>query len=186
MARPNKLSVEWSTVQFNSFISDFIKATEADTSVVLRKFALDLMTRVIFRTPVDTGRARAGWGAAGKALGINVPKPTLKPDDKGGPIDEGEYEENLTGDRQFIRVANNVNYIMPLEYGHSKQAPFGMVRVSMAELRSNDTLLTDLMEAYQARWGGIAGAKRSQIQGDVLGAAFSQIKNAELPARRSK
>jgi len=186
MARSNKLSVQWGTAQFNRFIADFLNATGADTSTALKKFTFDLMNRVILRTPVATGRARAGWTAAGKELGIKVPRPKLKPGDKGGPIDEGEYEEHLEGDRQWIRVANNVDYIMDLEYGHSKQAPFGMVRISMAELRSQDTLLTDIMEMYQARWGGIASGKRAKIQGNVLGDAFGQIKNMELPARRPK
>ncbi len=31
-------------------------------------------------------------------------------------------------------IYNNVEYIVPLEYGHSKQAPQGMVRVSIADI----------------------------------------------------
>jgi hypothetical protein len=185
MARSNKVSVEWNNQQFNKFIADFIRQTGADTALVLRKFALDLVSRIVMRTPVATGRARAGWAAAGKALGIDVPRPRRR---KAGepPYDPGEYEEKLTGDRQFIRIANNVDYIMPLEFGHSAQAPFGMVRISMAELRSNQDLATELMQQYQSSWNNLGSAKRYKVQGNVLRDVLGQVKNLELPARRPK
>lgn len=37
------------------------------------------------------------------------------------------------GTTQTIYIVNNVPYAIPLEYGHSKQAPNGMVRLSLME-----------------------------------------------------
>jgi hypothetical protein len=182
---PNKLSIEWSTKKFNQFLQDFIKQTNADTSLVLRKFMFDLMTRVIYRTPVATGRARAGWTAAGNALGIKIPKPNRRaPGD--AAFDLGEYEEKLTGPKQFIRVANNVDYILPLEYGWSKQAPAGMVRISMAELRSGRDLTTELMEEYQDSWGELSGKMRYKTQRKMMSGLMSEVKNMDLGPRRPK
>jgi len=39
---------------------------------------------------------------------------------------------------KFWDVVNGVPYIVPLEFGHSRQAPAGMVRVSIAELTGDD------------------------------------------------
>jgi hypothetical protein len=48
-------------------------------------------------------------------------------------------EQFKVGQVQTIYIANNVPYAIPLEYGHSKQAPNGMVRLSVMEF-------TDAME----------------------------------------
>lgn len=48
-------------------------------------------------------------------------------------------EQFKVGMVQTIYIANNVPYAIPLEYGHSKQAPNGMVRLSVMEF-------TDAME----------------------------------------
>lgn len=48
-------------------------------------------------------------------------------------------EQFRVGQVQTIYIANNVPYAIPLEYGHSKQAPNGMVRLSVMEF-------TDAME----------------------------------------
>ena len=41
----------------------------ANTAAIVRDGARDLMTRVALDTPVDTGRARAGWLAVFDELG---------------------------------------------------------------------------------------------------------------------
>lgn len=48
-------------------------------------------------------------------------------------------ENFKVGTTQTIYIANNVPYAIPLEYGHSTQAPNGMVRLSVMEF-------TDAME----------------------------------------
>lgn len=66
-----------------------------------RDSVTDLDNQVISGTPIDQGRARAGWSAA-------------------APPKIGK----------IYKMTNNVEYIIPLEYGHSQQAPQGMVRVA--------------------------------------------------------
>lgn len=179
MAGVSKLSIEWNTKQFNGFINEFIQRTQADTSLVLRKFAFDLLTRLIARTPVDTGRARAGWTTAANALGIKVPKGK----EQGST---GQYEEMLEGPHQYIRMMNDVDYVIYLEYGWSKQAPAGMLRISMAELRSGKDLTTALMEKYQEGWGELGGRARYAAQRKMLSGVLGNVKNMNLGPRRPK
>lgn len=76
--------------------------------------ATDAYTEVKSLTPIDTGFARSSWWMS---LG-----------ETGSP---GQVVTSATlGD--VIRVANGAEYIVPLEYGHSAQAPNGMVRVTLA------------------------------------------------------
>jgi hypothetical protein len=78
-------------------------------------------------TPVDTGRARAGWYPAMRKLGIPA-----------GSGDEGDIEMQLNPRRRtmYIEISNRVHYTKYLEYGHSSQAPDGMVRRTLAKIQA--------------------------------------------------
>jgi len=113
----------------------FGKLTADRASTVLRKTALDLLGSVVagipkgVGTPVDTGRARGGWQVELNAF----PSGTDTPLDKGGSatIDRGRETIAQAALTDAIYIGNNVEYIMPLEFGHSQQAPAGMLRVAL-------------------------------------------------------
>ena len=88
---------------------------------VVRKISLDMHSRIVERTPVDTGRAKAGTH-----ISIN-----MQPIGESGPGEHGISPFKL-GDT--VIIYNNVEYIVPLEYGHSKQAPQGMFRISFNDV----------------------------------------------------
>ena len=50
------------------------------------------------------------------------------------PVDFGHAQRGWKIDREGGEVWNNVAYILRLEYGHSKQNPFGMVRTTLLAL----------------------------------------------------
>lgn len=116
---------------FADDVSAFVRKTETKIETAHRKIALDAFTRVVLRTPVDEGRARGNWQVA---IG-NVPTGTLELDDKEGTVVIGRIQaETLNlkaGDS--IYLINNLPYILPLELGHSSQAPAGMVRLTVQE-----------------------------------------------------
>jgi hypothetical protein len=93
-------------------------AREAAVSI-----ALTLIGKVTVRTPVDTGRARANWFLAEGAPRIETTE-SMTPENHGAV--------SLTG-RSVIFITNSLPYIVPLEYGHSAQAPSGMLRIAIAE-----------------------------------------------------
>lgn len=88
--------------------------------------ALVLAGKITLGTPVDTGRARANWFVAEGAPRVETTEATTP---------QNHAAVKLTG-KSVIFVTNSLPYIVPLEYGHSKQAPYGMVRRAIAEVKA--------------------------------------------------
>lgn len=79
------------------------------------------------------GRFRGNWQIGLDTLPTTE---TGKIDKSGIPTlatGKGVLERFKVGTTQTIYFANNVPYAVPLEYGHSKQAPNGMVRIAVME-----------------------------------------------------
>lgn len=116
---------------FTLDIDRFVKKAKGNLDLVVRKVALDLFKRVIMKSPVDTGRFKGNWQVAIGAM----PGGTLEVNDKDGTATISRVTAatlNLkAGD--VINLVNNLPYARALEYGHSKQAPAGMVRLSVME-----------------------------------------------------
>lgn len=97
---------------------------------------LQLVSKVSVGTPVDRGRARAGWNIAEGKIDTSVPPPV----EEGQAIPAKTYSaEGLTG-KSVIYITNSLPYIVPLEYGHSQQAPHGMLRIAIAEIMASINL----------------------------------------------
>ncbi len=111
------------SLQLDTFVSKVnIAANLAATSVAYRLFR-----RLVQKTPVRTGRARASWTLAVRQADRRVAPPGRKsyPPPKTPVIKPTLGEE--------VWLSNNLAYITALEDGHSKQAPHGMVRLAVLE-----------------------------------------------------
>ena len=97
--------------------------------------AIAATDRVIMISPVATGLFKNNW-----VIGINA-KNTSKNNIRGAtPTGErgqavliraiGEIKKLKLGDT--VHVSNNLHYAWKLEYGFSKKAPAGMVRITVA------------------------------------------------------
>lgn len=95
---------------------------------IVRTATLELFSGVIRSTPVDTGRARGNWQTS-----VSAPKDgqSERLDPSGGAALAEVNASTPPGAGQVTYLANNLPYIERLEYGHSKQAPNGMVRINM-------------------------------------------------------
>lgn len=80
-------------------------------------------------TPVNTGRARGNW-----QIGIGK-DPTEELERYGDSSSEELPKLDTCHKDETIYIANNLPYIQALEYGHSQQAPQGMVGVTMAGIQ---------------------------------------------------
>ena len=117
-------------------IERFAQKTDQRLDLIVRKVALEIFSRVVQMTPVDTGRARANWG-----VGVNtMPTGTTDATEDPTPDIESAVAAARAGDT--IYLVNNLPYIGMLEYGgypegprtvggFSAQAPQGMVRVTL-------------------------------------------------------
>lgn len=81
-------------------------------------------------TPVDTGFARASWWTSLNDLGEpHQPGQNPKP---GEPWD-GSHDLTALGGfdlGDMLLILSNTEYMRSLEYGHSKKAPHGMIRLT--------------------------------------------------------
>lgn len=114
---------------FADQVAAFVQKTEAKIETAVRKIALDVFAEVIMMSPVDTGRFRGNWQVA---IG-SVPSGTVEIDDKAGTATLGRAQATALGLKagQVIYLVNNLPYAAALEYGHSQQAPGGMIRLTV-------------------------------------------------------
>ena len=136
--------------EFEVNLAKIIKKAKANGEAVARKVAIDLSTKVILKTPVDTGITRNRW-----ALALNRTDETQYGADKSGSNAQirnfGALSAFKVGDTIFI--TNNMPNIRVLEYGlygnppgsangpktingYSTQAPAGFVRITYRDVVS--------------------------------------------------
>ena len=100
-----------------------------------RAVGLELGSRIIKMTPVDTGRAQCNWNSS-----IGDPDPTVTEQAVrgGGPAlnrlaaTVGEFQ--LSEGKSFY-LTNGLPYIEPLNEGTSTQAPKGWIQEAVAQVR---------------------------------------------------
>lgn len=134
--------------QFALQMDAFIQKAKGNMDKVVRKVVIDIGTRVVMRSPVGDpshwmhpapkgytgGHFRANW-----QYGENA-----RPDGISGAIDKsgqvsisritGGVQPGAAGKVHYI--VNNLPYAMRLETGWSKQAPAGMVGITVREYQA--------------------------------------------------
>ena len=139
---------------FSAQIAEFVAKAKGNADLVVRKVALEMFGRVIQKSPVDTGRFKSNW-----QVSINsIPSGTIGLDKSvSHDVDGKEHERGAGSARsaaaagasltrvntvalgakagQIIYLVNNLDYALALEYGHSRQAPAGMVRLTIVEFQ---------------------------------------------------
>ena len=101
---------------------------------MVRGTLFSLASRIIKESPVDTGRFRGNWQAS-----INSPqKAKLQRLDKSGTAAIGDMSSVVMSMKmgQTFYLTNNLPYARRLEYGYSKQAPSGFLRINVMRVQS--------------------------------------------------
>lgn len=93
-----------------------------NASVFIRDVVLIGLEQLRTQSPRDTGRFRANWSTSVNSMHTNTTEET-----------EVSFSEQAKGISQYklgqtAFLHNNLQYAIPLEYGHSKQAPKGWIR----------------------------------------------------------
>ena len=125
---------------FDKDLSIFAKIQVPDDhSNMVKKVAMQALSGVVNKTPVDTGRARSNWMTAVNS----VPSDTIKlsanlsrEQAAAESINRGVSIIDEAKPFSSVSIANNLPYIGVLEYGGSNQAPEGMVRTTLAEIEA--------------------------------------------------
>lgn len=104
-------------------------------ALVVRRAALELQSGMIERTPVDTGRAKGSWqvgiGMVNTATTTRTDTTPLGEKDDAGAALAAEVVLNTWKPGQKIFLTLSLPYAKRLENGWSKQAPSGMVRLTV-------------------------------------------------------
>jgi hypothetical protein len=131
-------------MSFGQNISNWTERVKKRHNQVFRGVALRVFASVVFRTPVDTGRARGNW-----QTDINKDNNAeLSIDDKGGLMVYRNAQQSASrvklGDQFYL--FNNLGYVQGLEDGNSLQAPNGMVKVTVANFKN---IVSDVVRATE-------------------------------------
>ncbi|KAL1110000.1 hypothetical protein AAG570_014016, partial [Ranatra chinensis] len=102
-------------------ISSLIDAVDIDVSTLLRAIALEAHGRLVMRTPKDTGRAAGGWFFDEHETDYSPEKQ----DSYQSEIENNAAKLSSIDINSNFFLLNNVEYLEPLENGHSRQAPQG-------------------------------------------------------------
>lgn len=124
----------------------WMAAARKDALLALLAQLVTCFGRLVQRTPVDTGRARAGWHIAGESDEWK-PEPGDYEEAKGDAARLIARETAKLGgltEADVIYIMNNVEYILPLEAGWSRQSS-GFTALFLVELRTQ-------LEQAAAKW----------------------------------
>jgi hypothetical protein len=124
-------------------LAAFMDKAGGNAEIAKRKIAIEVARSLIEMSPVDTGRFRANW-----QVGIGkIDETTTEETDKvggstlarlteeiGSPIGPSKSRSTYLQD-SVIFITNNLPYAQALEDGHSKQAPNGMVKITVARFQ---------------------------------------------------
>lgn len=127
---------------FTLDVSNFVDKASKTADVEIRKICLDLLTGIVLKTPVDTGRARANWFTSVGSPSGNV---TTSTDPSGSSAISSGLSAISQATGNVLWITNNLPYIYRLEFGtynngpktvggFSRQAPAGMVRVTINDI----------------------------------------------------
>lgn len=142
--------------QFRLDIRAFVNKTKEKQHQIVRKILMDISTRLVERSPVGNpelwainrnrggrklrmpagyvgGRFRANWQYA--TIGAGVPSLPIEDIDPAGTKTLSRIFSQIGSDPagQVHVLVNNLPYAVPLENGWSKQAPAGMVGLTLIE-----------------------------------------------------
>lgn len=136
------MAIHRTTASWRREIEEYKKRIRRRMSYAVQTVSIRLITKVINRTPVDTGRSAISWtvsfGARTTAADVG-PGAYSNPKSEAIGLATALIRKHISEKNPFIRVYinNTVPYINVLEKGHSLQAPAGMVRISILEVRNS-------------------------------------------------
>ena len=113
-------------------IRAYAKVVDRRIDYVHRNLGLMLFTAILYDTPVDTGLARGSWWPS---VGTPIMGGPQRFDKNGSEVAREIQKVVLSAKlTDVLFMMNNVEYIGELEYGSSRQAPEGMVRINVARM----------------------------------------------------
>jgi hypothetical protein len=100
----------------------------------VKKISMMALRGVVLKSPVDTGRFRGNWNVSIGAADWSTTEEVDK--DGSDTLMKGNAVIRSIPEYKVIWICNGLPYARALETGWSKQAPAGMVALTVAEIES--------------------------------------------------
>lgn len=126
-----------SNQSFSADLRRLCEARQTDLDATVVDVVLELGTRLVERSPVDTGLFRGNWQVGNGGPDFTKDSPVDKQPLGSAPAAgtlarwRAALEGAVAGG--IVYITNNLPYGRKLEYGSSQQAPGGVVRITVAE-----------------------------------------------------
>lgn len=115
-------------------VSQFVAKANKNVDTVIRSVSIKLFSAIIKASPVDTGRFRMSWQTSGTEERSGTVA-GVDPTGNDAINSAVTFITNVPVAKQFT-LTNNLPYAERLEFGWSKQAPVGMVRVNVMRFQT--------------------------------------------------
>ena len=119
-------------MSFGAELRALIDKARGDVDRAVRQSVVLATQSLVLRSPVDTGRFRANWVMGVGSMNLSTSLTTSK--DGSAAIERIANQMQAQEGGAVFYITNSLPYARPLEYGHSNQAPNGMVRLTVVEL----------------------------------------------------
>lgn len=118
---------------FAEQLEQFAEETMDQADEIFRDVVMLVAGVIIRLSPVDVGTFRGAWRLSIDGYDTSVPDTPDKEGSETLAAMLAEVQSLTFGQAAFIQ--NNLKYAVPLEFGHSTQAPTGIVRIAQARFQ---------------------------------------------------
>lgn len=120
---------------FSLQLAAFAKKAGANADLVIRKVELEVGKSLVEKSPVKSGRFKANW-QHGVGESNDTTTEALDPTGEQTIAALSASIASAPASGQVLYITNSLPYAIPLENGHSKQAPAGMAGLTVVEYQS--------------------------------------------------
>lgn len=123
--------------KFNRELTAAATKIHGDFKKFYKQVCLEVLTRIVFRTAVDTGRARGNWQVEIGHAALGTLDVTGSEDSMADyAISKGISKLGDIPPFSIVHITNNLEYISYLEYERrSAQHPEGMLEITLTEMQ---------------------------------------------------
>ncbi len=118
-----------SNATFKRNYAKLLERAGAKAEKIVRRTGLELFGSLVMKSPVDTGRFRSNWQVGDRQINVAT--------DSRGSIANAAAVLDSMRLGAVIFLTNSLPYAYRLEHGWSKQAPQGMVKLTVVEYRQH-------------------------------------------------
>lgn len=115
--------------RFRARFAKRIEKAKGKFELFIKKLVVDIDASLVLKSPVDTGRFKANWVVGNGFVNTTTTEGLQAANNE--PL-----INSIKVNGQTIYLTNSLPYASRLEYGWSKQAPAGMVRITLVEVQS--------------------------------------------------